>query len=123
MQLSEKEIEIVAHETVATSFVIERFDVPEQLSSLMFRLDVSDHPIDIALIYDSQYNLRADLTGISSKKRFIISEDEMIASNGTKVGTIPAGEWLMALQIAGKPQDKHWACRYTIEGFRSDDII
>ena len=91
MQLSEKEIEIVAHETVATSFVIERFDVPEQLSSLMFRLDVSDHPIDIALIYDSQYNLRAELTGISSKKRFIISEDEMIASKGTKVGTIPEG--------------------------------
>lgn len=107
MQLSEKEIGIIVHETVAASFIIERFDVPEQLSSLMFRLDVSDHPIDSALIYDSQYNLWAELIGITSKKRYIISEAEVNVSNGTKVGIIPAGEWLMAPQIAGKPQDKH----------------
>ena len=123
MQLSEKEIEIIAHKSAATSFVIERFEVPDQLSSLMFRLDVPEHPIDIVLIYDSHYNLRAELTGITAKKRFIISEDEMIASSGTKKGAIPAGEWIMALQIAGKPQDKNWACRYSIEGFMSDDII
>ncbi|MGO4929349.1 hypothetical protein ACTQ5J_12230 [Fundicoccus sp. Sow4_F4] len=123
MQLSEKEIEIDAHESAATSFIIERFEVPDLLSSLMFRLDVPEHPIDIVLIYDSQYNLRAELTGITAKKRFIISEDEMLASSGTKVGAIAVGEWIMALQIAGKPHDKNWACRYSIEGFMSDDII
>lgn len=123
MQLSERKIEIVARDSTASSFIIEHFEVPKQLSSLMFRLDVPDHPIDIVLIYDSQYNLRAELSGVSAKKRFVISEDEMIASRGTKVGQIPSGEWMMALQIADVVPATHWVARYTVEGFAADDII
>lgn len=122
MQLQQKKIEIGTSQLRAASFLIERFEVPADLSSLVIKLAVPEYPIDVLLVYDSAFNLRAEFRSICNKTRFVISQDEMLTSKGAKHGRIHSGEWIIAIQLDESLIQDIWGCQYTIEGY-TDEVL
>lgn len=120
MQLMQKQIQVNTTPLQPASFLIERFEVPAELTSLVFKLEVPEFPIEVMLVYDSMFNLRAEYRDMCSKTRFVISQEEMLSSEGTKCGHIHQGEWIIALQLAHPNMGKPWHCTYTIEGYQDE---
>lgn len=123
MQLMQKHIQVNTTPLQPASFLIERFDVPEGLTSLVFKLEVPEYPVEVLLVYDSVFNLRAEYRNICSKTRFVISQEDMLSSKGTKYGPIYQGEWIVAIQFHQSDMKQSWYCNYTIEGYQDDKLF
>lgn len=122
MQLQQKQIEIEMTQLQTASFLIERFEAPAGLSSLVIKVAVPEYPIDVLLVYDSAFNLRAEFRSICHKTRFVISQDEMLTSKGAKHGRIHSGEWLIAIQLDSSLIQNTWHCQYSIEGYSDESL-
>lgn len=85
-----------------SSFVIERFSVPECMRDIQLSVQCSSHQINLMLVYDSQYNLRAEIDRIKDINKLRISIQDIETTIGAKSGPIPAGEWLLAIEIQAK---------------------
>ncbi|TLQ41852.1 hypothetical protein FEZ33_04005 [Ruoffia tabacinasalis] len=83
----------------ASSFIIERFVVPENQDGLMLSFQMAYDYINLILVYDSNYNLRAETTQIHERRVIKIHEQDLYTSNEAKAGLIPEGEWIIAFEI------------------------
>lgn len=99
MQLTEQLIKVNPNEYKAKRFMIERIEVPELLQGITIIIEVSQHPINFVLVYDSSYNLRAEYRNIEEFQKIVIHQDERKSGVETKPGDIPAGEWIIAFEL------------------------
>src|SRR4051794_36000617 len=72
----------------ASSFIIERFVVPEDICGLSISIKVPHDYIELALIYDSCYNLRAETKQLNEGRMIKIHENEIHTSQDAKHGKI-----------------------------------
>lgn len=115
--LEEKKITIPEKSHVkSSSFIIERINIPEDLIHLNINITVPENYIKLVLIYDSNYNLRAEISNIHRKKEINIHEDEALTSIGAKPGPIPAGEWIIAFEAEPQSEVSSRTCILTVLG-------
>lgn len=85
--------------TKHSSFIIERFVVPDHASGLNIAIQVPRDYIKLALIYDSCYNLRAETKLFYEGRLLKIHEEESSTSQDAKHGPIHEGEWIIAFEL------------------------
>lgn len=98
--LDEIKIDITRREFAKTSsFIIERFVVPQKLDGLLLSITTPYDNINLVLVYDSRYNLRVETSQIYEERIIKIHEKELYTSSGAKFGQIPEGEWIIAFEV------------------------
>lgn len=85
--------------TKSSSFIIERFVVPDNLEGVLLSINMTYDHINLVLVYDSCYNLRAETTQMHEERLIKIHEKELNTSSDAKHGLIPEGEWIIAFEI------------------------
>ncbi|WP_124058735.1 hypothetical protein [Vaginisenegalia massiliensis] len=118
MLIEHKQIDLRRSVDKDVYFVIEHFVVPQDLEELTLTIEEPDFPISVLLLYDSQHILRAEGRNIEHSLQIRIAEAEHQTSLGARWGLIPAGEWIMAMEVPIEVQPETWTCNYTIEGNR-----
>lgn len=83
----------------SSSFTIERFYVPEDTSGIKLLIQVPDQYVNLALLYDSAYNLRAEITHFNGGREIRIHEQDYLTSKDAKSGIVPSGEWILAFEF------------------------
>lgn len=121
--LDQKRLTIDDKQAPASLFLIERFDVPENLKIIIIKIEAGEAPLKSLLVYDSDYNLRAEIHRIVSDKKVLIGLEDIDSSLGTKPGHLPRGEWIFVIQAEEPIQDPSWYCDYQIMGLPQLDSI
>lgn len=117
ISLDHKRIQADQDSQLATSFIVERFEVPSDLSKITIILGQPFSEVESLLVYDSCYNLRVENHGIKTEKRISVSVDELDASLGAIPGALPEGEWILVFQLDEDATDLNkWYCDYRIIG-------
>ncbi|XJS10213.1 hypothetical protein ACF3NG_08745 [Aerococcaceae bacterium WGS1372] len=99
MLLDKMNIQINNKLSKAASFTIERFFVPEDTAGIKLNLQVPSDYINFVLLYDSAYNLRAEITQFQGGREIRVHELDYLTSPGAKKGVIPSGEWILAFEF------------------------
>lgn len=104
----------------ASSFIIERVEIPAELSAIAVNLRVPKNMVKLVLIYDSHYNLRAEISNINSPTEIMIAKDRAHTSLGAKSGSLPDGEWIIAFEInyLDKLNDSELSCHFIVRAIK-----
>lgn len=104
----------------ASSFVIDRVEVPADLTSLRLTFSLPQDMVKLLLIYDSHYNLRAEINDIDYQADVRISTESKHTSLGAKSGPLPDGEWIIAFEIDHKQETEDTAphCHFIVQGIK-----
>lgn len=121
--LDQKRLTIEDKQAPASLFLIERFDVPENLKKLIIKIEAGEAPIKCLLVYDADYNLRAEIQRIVTDKKVMIGLEDKDSSLGTKPGYLPRGEWIFVVQAEEPIADPEWYCDYQIVGLAQLDSV
>ena len=122
MLLQEKCFNIHSDRKKSTSFIIERFIVPDNILGLKIALHILQHHVQCVFVYDSDYNLRLELNNVVSDQVYVIHEEEIKTSKGSKSGKIPAGEWIIAIETSIQESDQFGQIVYKVEGIPREII-
>ena len=99
-------------------FMIERFNVPEELKGLKIHLNLPEDGVKCVFVYDQVDELRAEYDSVNDKEIVRIYESEEESSLKAVAGPIHQGEWMIALEIDMLEEDKVWEISYYIEGIQ-----
>ncbi|MGX7108708.1 hypothetical protein [Facklamia miroungae] len=117
LQLVSKRLNIKEPNDPAASFVIERLLVPDAIEQISFAFIPYQeaYVIDSFIVYDSNYNVRVDIQNICGSRKIILSRDKLASSTGTRVGPIPAGEWIVVFKLALPKPNWEWLIEYEVQ--------
>lgn len=83
----------------ASSFIIERFKVPEGVSTLLVDIHCKEGRVESLLIYDSSYTMRVDHKRITDSVRITLAAVKEATSHSALAGPIDSGEWFLAMEF------------------------
>lgn len=123
MIIQQERIHVKTQPTKINKFIVERVMIPENLSGLRIKLLAEANLVEWLLVYDTTYNLRAEMNDINGFEMLVIHESPSQTSSDAKSGAILPGEWLLAFEISDQVQVQTWNFSYLIEGIKKDLII
>ena len=99
-------------------FMIERFNVPKEMSGILLSISIPYEYVKLVLVYDSCYNLRAEATQLHEGRVVRIHQKEIYTSSDAKHGRIHEGEWIIAFKLdkAIELDDLDEACIIEVHG-------
>lgn len=122
MIIHQKRVHLNSFANKPNKFIVERVCVPKGLSGLRVKLLAETQLLDCLLVYDTTYNLRAEIGQVTGLDIIVIHEDAMQTSDQAKPGHIPSGEWVIAFEITPNCQKINLNFSYMIEGIKEDAI-
>lgn len=99
-------------------FMIERFNVPKEMSGILLSISIPYEYVKLVLVYDSCYNLRAEATLFHEGRVVRIHQKEIYTGSDAKHGQIHEGEWIIAFKLdkAIELDDLDEACIIEVHG-------
>lgn len=125
-QLVMKDLTLQAKPHARSSFLIERFDIP-QSSYRKIVIDLlptcQGIELDCLLIYDPLSNIRAQYRHVKGQKHIVIGLAEIESSTGTVPGPLHEGEWVLVMRSHSETLDQPCTYRYEISVIEKQTIL
>ncbi len=116
MIIQEKLIRINNIHHKPKQFIIERFNVPENLNGIHIHMGLPEDWVKCVFVYDQDYELRAEYDVVKSQEVIRIYETEEETSLRAKAGPVSPGEWIFAIEVEPEISEDIIEIGYYIEG-------